>query len=95
MKAIWRDLPYAVVDDDGEGVFLEPIAHDAATAKQYVHYADEALVIDPTDDEWVSAVALRDQRTLARYCVGSRLHVSVSAPASMYSLGFVANSKTR
>lgn len=60
MKATWHGMPYVVVDDDGEGVFLESVTPGPPPARQYVAYADQALLIDPTDDEWQSAVAHGD-----------------------------------
>jgi ribose 5-phosphate isomerase RpiB len=55
MKAIWRGVRCAVVDDDGDGVLLDLIASDGGTTRTYVPYSDSALVVDPTDGEWAAS----------------------------------------
>ena len=67
MKAIWRGLPYAVVDDDGEGVFMELMSRQRVPTRHHARYADETLTLDPTDLQWAEAVAhLAQQDTPAR-----------------------------
>lgn len=55
MKAMWRGLRCAVVDDDGDGVFLDLIGNDGGTTRAYVPYSDSALAVDPTDEEWAAS----------------------------------------
>jgi hypothetical protein len=58
MKAIWQGMPYVVVDDDGDGVFVEAAWPSAAPERHYVSYSDRTLVVDPTDTEWSRAEQL-------------------------------------
>lgn len=56
MKAIWRGVACAVVDDDGDGVVIEFGPAGSTPASHYARYSDLDLILDPTDDEWVLAL---------------------------------------
>lgn len=52
MKAILtsKAVLYSVVEDDGDGVLLEPVDGDE-DQRIWVSYADPYLIIDPTDGD--------------------------------------------
>ena len=60
MKAIWQGQEYYIIEDDGDGVLLEP-ATGTEDNRFYVSYSDPTLIIDPTDGELDAAAAWRER----------------------------------
>lgn len=49
MKVIFENKLWVVIGDDGEGLQLESLGEP--TERSYAAYADESLIVDPTDGE--------------------------------------------
>ena len=65
MKVIYQGQLWAVVGDDGDGLWLESMDD---TRKTYAPYSSQALVVDPTDGEVeaVSWLASQNYRPAAK-----------------------------
>jgi hypothetical protein len=60
MKVIFEEQLWVVVGDDGEGLFLESMGD--LSVRVFAPFSSDQLVVDPTDDEVQSVIAVSSLR---------------------------------